>query len=97
MPAVASGARRGSPGTAPFSPEEGRDVPDNMTPKQAAEYLGGLSTSFLAKMRMEENRHRGPAYVKIGKVVIYRRNDLDQWLASRVVRGNEAGEVADAR
>ena len=57
---------------------------DNFTPRQAAEYVG-LSTSLLAKLRMSENRSRGPAFVKIGKAVIYRRADLDAWLASHVV------------
>lgn len=61
------------------------DQPQYMDPKRAAEYLAGLSTSFLAKLRMEENRHRGPAFVKIGRVIFYRRSDLDRWVASRVV------------
>ncbi|EYD75295.1 hypothetical protein Rumeso_03119 [Rubellimicrobium mesophilum DSM 19309] len=60
--------------------------PDYLDPQRAAEYLG-LSVSFLAKLRMAENRHRGPAFVKLGKVVLYRRTDLDQWLASHVVGG----------
>jgi hypothetical protein len=61
------------------------DQREYMDPKRAAEYLGGLSTSFLAKLRMVENRHRGPAFVKIGRVVFYRKADLDRWVSSRVV------------
>jgi predicted DNA-binding transcriptional regulator AlpA len=54
------------------------------TPRQLAGYTG-LSESFFAKLRMAENRHRGPAFVKIGKAVMYRRVDVDAWLASHLV------------
>ncbi|TNC49303.1 helix-turn-helix domain-containing protein [Rubellimicrobium rubrum] len=56
-----------------------------MNPPQAAQYSGGLSTSFLAKLRMEKNRHRGPAFVKVGRAILYRKADLDHWLASLIV------------
>jgi predicted DNA-binding transcriptional regulator AlpA len=29
------------------------------------------------------NQHRGPAYLKIGRSVYYRRCDLSEWLASQ--------------
>jgi hypothetical protein len=63
----------------------GRDWPDNMRPAVAAEYLA-VSDSKLAKLRMVENRHEGPAFVKISGCVIYRRTDLDEWLERHLVR-----------
>ena len=57
---------------------------ENMSPRQAAQYVN-LSPSFLAKMRMRSGPKQGPRYAKIGKAVVYRRSDLDQWLAAHVV------------
>lgn len=45
----------------------------------AAEYLN-LATSTLAKMRI---RGDGPAYFKLGRVVLYSYEELDRWLALR--------------
>jgi predicted DNA-binding transcriptional regulator AlpA len=45
-------------------------------PAKAAEYLG-ISASTLAKWRM---RGDPPAYLKLGKVVVYNQADLDRWL-----------------
>ena len=42
-----------------------------------------LSKPTLERFRTSGN---GPAFVKLGKSVRYRRSDLDAWLASRVVR-----------
>jgi excisionase family DNA binding protein len=56
----------------------------------AARYVG-LSTSTLAKMRLSGN---GPAFLKLGRRVLYRRADLDAWLESRVARDTTD---ADAR
>ncbi len=46
----------------------------------AARYLG-LSTSTLAKMRLSGNT---PAFLKLGRRVLYRRIDLEAWLESRL-------------
>lgn len=43
----------------------------------AAAYLGNVSTSFLAKRRLTGN---GPAFVKLGRRVMYRVEDLDAWV-----------------
>lgn len=42
----------------------------------------GLSESTLAKMRLNGN---GPVYCKLGRRVVYRPADLEQWLQSRTV------------
>lgn len=42
-----------------------------------------LSVPTLERLRL---RGDGPRFVKAGKSVIYRRADLDAWLASRLVR-----------
>jgi excisionase family DNA binding protein len=47
---------------------------------EAAEYLG-LSVWTLAQMRL---RGDGPPFYRLGlRLIGYRRDDLDQWLASR--------------
>lgn len=55
------------------------EVALNMRPKQAAEYTG-LSENHLAQMRISGE---GPIFVKAGRFVIYRRVDVDAWIASR--------------
>jgi hypothetical protein len=61
-----------------------------LTPEAAAEFLG-LAVSTLAKMRLTGN---GPVYCKLGRRVVYRREDCEAWLGSRVVRNTSD---ADAR
>lgn len=56
--------------------------PDRLTPTEAAEYLG-VKPSSLATWRCTR-RHRIP-FLKIGRLIYYRRRDLDRWLDSRVV------------
>jgi predicted DNA-binding transcriptional regulator AlpA len=53
--------------------------------------LVGLSESTLAKLRLNGN---GPVYCKLGRRVVYRVTDLDQWLQSRTARDTSD---ADAR
>jgi predicted DNA-binding transcriptional regulator AlpA len=59
-------------------PPEVKIVP----PAVAAEYVG-LSESMLAKMRCLGG---GPTYLKLGRAVRYRQDDLDAWLNARRVR-----------
>ena len=47
----------------------------------AAHYLG-LSTRFLEKLRLTGG---GPRFVKVGRRVLYRREDLDRFLEERTV------------
>jgi predicted DNA-binding transcriptional regulator AlpA len=45
--------------------------------------LVGLSKSTLAKLRLNGN---GPTHCKLGRRVVYRQGDLEQWLQSRTAR-----------
>ena len=45
----------------------------------AAAYVG-LTKSTLEKLRLTSN---GPAFLKLGRTVVYDVADLDSWLASR--------------
>lgn len=49
---------------------------------EAAEYVR-LAAITLERMRLSGE---GPAFVKLGRSVRYRRIDVDNWIASRVVR-----------
>ncbi len=51
----------------------------NMRVKQAAEYCG-LSKSFLDKARIYGG---GPAFMRLGRSIIYNTEDLDRWLSSQ--------------
>jgi predicted DNA-binding transcriptional regulator AlpA len=61
-----------------------------LTAIEAATVLG-LAPSTLAKLRLGGN---GPVYCKLGRRVVYRREDLAAWLESRVARNTSD---ADAR
>ena len=58
---------------------------------EAAARFIGLSASTLAKLRLTGN---GPIYCKLGRRVVYRPADLEQWLQSRTTRDTSD---ADAR
>jgi excisionase family DNA binding protein len=60
------------------------------TPREAAEYLRS-STSTLAKARLTK---RGPAFVRIGRAVRYRKSDIDAWMSSSVTRHVEPSSGA---
>jgi excisionase family DNA binding protein len=55
---------------------------DYFTPREAATYLR-TSTSTLAKKRVYGD---GPKFVRWGRAVRYRREDLDAYMAARLVR-----------
>lgn len=59
------------------------------TEKEAAIYIG-MSRSFLSQDRMNgyrEGRTPGPTFMKLGRSVRYRKDDLDEWLnMHRMVR-----------
>ena len=50
-----------------------------LRPKEAAAYVKS-TPSTLAKKRL---RGDGPTYTKFGRLVLYAKQDLDQYLASR--------------
>lgn len=58
------------------------DGTNKLIPREAANYTR-LSASMLAKLRVSGG---GPEYIKLGRKVIYDRDALDAWLASRVRR-----------
>jgi predicted DNA-binding transcriptional regulator AlpA len=49
--------------------------------EKAAKMLGGVAVQTLANWRSCQS---GPAYVKVGRLVYYRRSDICAWLASRI-------------
>ena len=55
---------------------------DLLTTTQAAEYVG-LSPRTLERHRVTGE---GPRYLKVGRRVLYRPADLDEWLADKVRR-----------
>lgn len=48
--------------------------------EQAAEYLGGLKPNTIEGWRV---RGEGPRYLKIGRLVRYKIDDLDAYIESR--------------
>lgn len=67
-----------------------------LRPRKAGEYLGGVSTSTLAKWRMSG---KGPEFVRLGPAMVaYRQSALDRFATSRVSRSTHKrdGLVAEA-
>lgn len=56
----------------------GEIVGNRLNVSQAAEYIG-VSDSFLNKARLTGG---GPVFLKLGRLVVYDRADLDTWLRS---------------
>lgn len=61
-----------------------------LTTVEAADYLG-LQRTTLEAWRC---RGGGPAFVKLGRAVRYRRADLDAWIDSRVRANTSEGAAA---
>jgi excisionase family DNA binding protein len=57
-------------------------TPDILDTREAAAYIR-LAKPTLERFRLTGD---GPRYAKMGKAVRYRRTDLDEWLASRLIR-----------
>jgi hypothetical protein len=51
-----------------------------MRTRQAADYLA-IPVSTLNKMRLTG---AGPLFVKAGRIVVYRKADIDKWLESKL-------------
>jgi hypothetical protein len=62
----------------PMAPQT-QSIPVWMRPADAAIYLN-LSQPLLAKLRCYGG---GPVFSKIGKAVLYYRDELDKWIAAR--------------
>jgi hypothetical protein len=52
-----------------------------LTPKETAKTLK-ITTAALSRFRREQ---RGPAFTRVGKLVRYRSEDLDKWLAEQMI------------
>ena len=63
--------------------------PITLTACDAAKVLG-LAPSTLAKLRLFGN---GPTYCKLGRRVVYRQKDLEDWLESRITRNTSDADV----
>ncbi len=65
---------------------------DNIRTYSTAEIseMFGLGESYLRKLRQ---LRRGPKYSKLGRMVRYRREDVDKWLESALVDVNPEGLV----
>ncbi len=60
--------------------------------REAALYVA-MSTSFLRQDRMNgsrENRTPGPRWTKVGRTILYLKEDLDDWLDQHRVSGDAA-------
>ena len=53
-----------------------------LTPEQVGQRYG-MATSTLAKMRLSGS---GPVFVKLGRRVLYRQDDLDTWVSENRFR-----------
>ena len=63
--------------------------PITLTPEEAAKLLG-IARSTLSKLRLTGN---GPLYCKLGRRVVYRREDLTAWLQSHVARNTSDADL----
>jgi len=63
-----------------------------LTEKEVSQYLG-VSLAALRKWRTQEQR--GPVFLKLGNLVRYRQEDVDQWLATRPQGGERSVQAKD--
>lgn len=56
------------------------------TPAAVAEYLN-IPVTTLTEWRYQK---RGPRYIKVGRLVRYRREDVEQWLQEQTVEVRRA-------
>ena len=73
------------------APTTTKAIPSKVVTTKIAAQLVGLSESTLAKLRLNGN---GPVYCKLGRRVVYRPADLEEWLQTRTARDTSD---ADAR
>jgi excisionase family DNA binding protein len=57
------------------------DLPEMITRRQLAEYLGMTEPA----LSMMVGRRQGPKFIRLGRSIRYRREDVIAWLDSRVV------------
>jgi excisionase family DNA binding protein len=70
-------------------------APDPQSPllrqSEAADHLR-LSQRTLERWRVSGT---GPAFVKLGRRVLYRKLDLEEWIASRVLHSTSEAAISD--
>jgi Helix-turn-helix domain len=71
-----------------------RKIGSRLLDTEAASALLGCSPAALAKFRTER---RGPAYVRVGKLIRYRRQDLVRWVRSQRVSPERAAQADEAK
>lgn len=69
------------------------NMPRRMNVRQAAQYLG-VSKSWLDKKRVEGG---GPHFVKLGRRIVYEREDLDAYACARKVDSTSKASVSDSK
>ncbi len=64
------------------------DPAERLLPRQAAEYVRDRYRIRMTEGHLNQMRHqrRGPAYLRVGRWIIYRRTDLDLWVSEQTVR-----------
>lgn len=62
----------------------------NIRVREAADYVG-LSKSTLDKLRCYGT---GPVYFKLGRAVVYRTSDLDDWVATQRISPDNDNRIA---
>ena len=66
--------------------------PELLSTSEAAEYLGARPHSL--EIWRSSQRYRIP-YIRVGRLIKYRRADLDDWLATRTVNAHEVPGAND--
>lgn len=70
------------------------DVDAKLTSAEGDDYLR-RAHGFLAKLRVAGG---GPTFLKIGRAILYRRRDIDAWLAARECAStSDYGKLAKSR
>jgi excisionase family DNA binding protein len=68
-------------------------MPNHLLSQREAAAYCGLSPRTLERARVTGE---GPPYAKLGRRVLYRRPDLDEWISSRI-RQNTSEHSAEQR
>ena len=71
---------------------------DNVGIKEAADYVG----CSVAALRTWKRQGRGPKYFRLGKLLRYRKADLDEWILDQIATpkpsiSSEASNATDAQ
>ena len=76
-----------------YDPRKLNDIDALLAEVYAADLLG-LSTRTLQAWR---SRYQGPAFIRAGRAIRYRRRDLLAWIEDNTIRGIGTNVKSDAR